>query len=165
MSSSDRRAFLALIAGLPALAACGFEPVYGTSGAADALRGRVQTDAPSDHYEYELVGRIEERLGRPANPIFDLDYDITTRSVAQGITITDEATRYHLIGDALFILTDRRTGKKALTGKVTAFTGYSATGTTVSTLTARQDAHDRLMVMLADQIVTRIIGSAGTLNL
>ena len=45
-------------------------------------------------------------------------------------------------------------------GNVGGFTGYSATGSTVATTAARTDAQDRLMVILADQIVTRLIAAA-----
>jgi LPS-assembly lipoprotein len=36
------------------------------------------------------------------------------------------------------------------------FTGYSATGTTVATQASKQDAEKRLMVILAEQIITRL---------
>jgi LPS-assembly lipoprotein len=42
-------------------------------------------------------------------------------------------------------------------GSVDNFTGYSATGTTVATLAAERDAQERLMTILADQIVTRLL--------
>ncbi|NHX28019.1 hypothetical protein HA397_29235 [Escherichia coli] len=164
MSSSDRRAFLTLLAGLPVLAACGFEPVYGTGGAAEARRGTVRAADPKNRDEYHLVARFEQRLGRPQTPVYDLSYNLTVDTEALAINADDDALRYHLLGKVEFTLTDRRTGAVALSGTVDGFTGYSATGTTVSTLTAEQDAHQRLMVMLADRVVTRLLGSAGGLT-
>ena len=40
-----------------------------------------------------------------------------------------------------------------MSGVLDSFTAYSATGTTVATLTARRDAEERLMINLADQLV------------
>ena len=39
------------------------------------------------------------------------------------------------------------------------FVGYSATGTTVATLAAKRDATERLMTILADEIVLQLQAS------
>lgn len=62
-----RRRFL-LALPLLALAACGFEPVYGPGGAGAALQNRVLVDAPEDRFGYFLVREVESRLGRAATP-------------------------------------------------------------------------------------------------
>ena len=62
-----RRRFL-LALPLLALAACGFEPVYGPGGAGTALQNRVLVDAPEDRFGYFLVREVESRLGRAATP-------------------------------------------------------------------------------------------------
>ena len=41
------------------------------------------------------------------------------------------------------------------------FTSYSATGSTVAGLAAEEDAALRLMHILADQIVTRLLATSG----
>lgn len=162
MSSSDRRTILLALAALP-LAGCGFTPVYGTGGSAEALRGRVRAADPDDHNGYVYIGRLEERLGRPEAPIFDLSYTISTSEEGLAISSGGETTRYNVTGTARFTLTDRRSGQSVLTGSVDSFTAYSATGTTVSTLSAKRAAYDRLMVILADQTITRLLASAATL--
>jgi LPS-assembly lipoprotein len=43
---------------------------------------------------------------------------------------------------------------------VNSFTGYSATGTTVSAQAARQDAEKRLMVILGDLLIDKLIATA-----
>ena len=55
-----------------------------------------------------------------------------------------------------FTLTETATGVIVTSGKVNNFVGYSATGTTVATLAAEEDAQERLMNILADQIVRRL---------
>ncbi len=160
MSSYDRRTLLTLIAALP-LAACGFAPAYGPKGPARALLGQVRLAAPTDKNEFDLVERLEERLGRTSTGRYSLSYTITTTASGLAVTPTDDVTRFNIDGRVTYRLLETG-GEKALAGEVTAFTSYSTSGTTVSTVAAREDAFQRLMVILADQIVTRLVaGSAG----
>lgn len=162
MSSSDRRHFLLGLAALP-LAACGFTPAYGPGGAADALRGRVQLRDPVTQDDFHFVSHMETRIGRAQAAAYDLGYDITTSVEASGITATNVITRYTLNGRAVWSLTDRASGARIAGGTVRGFTSWSATGTTIAGLAAQEDASRRLMVMLGDQIVTRLIAAAPNL--
>lgn len=159
MSSFDRRTFLILPL---ALAACGFTPVYGPGGAGAALRGRVRVQEPESPDSYLLVRTLEDRLGRPAGaPAYELRYILTTKSEGQAVTATNETTRYSLVGRVDYTLTALATGTIAASGQVDNFTGYSATGSTVETLAGERDASERLMTILADQIVTRLYATPG----
>lgn len=160
MSSSDRRSFLICLGLLP-LAGCGFAPAYGTGGNAEGLRGQVLAAEPSDRLGFLLVSRLEERLTRPQNPLYRLEYDINTSRRTLAITSQEEIDSYNLTGRITYRLVDLSTGRTATTGTVNSFTTYSATSNTVATLTAEQDARERLMVILADQIVTRLIADTG----
>ncbi len=157
MSSFDRRTLLTLPL---ALAACGFTPVYGPGGTGTALRGRVLVQEPDAPDDYILVRTLEDRLGRAAAPAYDLGYTLTTQTEGQAVTATGETTRYSLVGQADYTLTDRRSGTVVASGRVQNFTGYSATGSTVETLAGERDARERLMTILADQIVTRLYATA-----
>lgn len=139
-----------------ALTACGFEPVYGPSSTGRILQNNVLVDAPSDEKSYLLTRELEERLGRSDAPRFALSLDITTNE--QGLAINREGNieRFNLTGVATYALRDVNTGQIVTSGQVDNFTSYSATGTTVVTLASEQDALRRLMVTLADQIVTRL---------
>ena len=160
MSSSDRRQFLFLMAAMP-VAACGFAPAYGLGGAASGLQGRIRVDDPSDKNGFDLVERLEERLGRPEAPVYALSFAIVTKPIGVGITPENAITRYNLTGSIDWGLTDTATGTRLTGGRVTSFTSYSATGSTVAGLAAEQDAAMRLMRLLADQIVTRLIATSG----
>ena len=163
MSSSDqpssRRAFLALLAPA-ALAACGFAPVYGKGGPARALLNRVRIEDPTNKLAFDLVERLEERLGRPQNVAFRLSYDITTRSRGLGIASDNSTTRYNIDGVATYTLSDAISDTPLAQGEVTTFVSYSASGSTVATVTAEEDANERLMRLLADQIVNELITSS-----
>ena len=159
MSSSDRRSFLALLAASP-LAACGFTPAYGPGGPAAALNGQIALDDPTDKNSFDLVGRLEERLGR-ANPgTWRLSYTIAVSQVGLGITSTNTITRYNVLGTVTYALRRLDDGSQAAAGQVKNFTSYSASGTIVSTTASERDAYERLMRTLADQIVTDLIASS-----
>ncbi|MCX8508831.1 MAG: LPS assembly lipoprotein LptE [Rhodobacteraceae bacterium] len=159
MSSSDRRRFLALLAASP-LVACGFTPAYGPGGPAEGLNGQIAIDDPYDKNAFDLVGRLEERLGRAKPGKWRLSYAITVSSVGLGITSTNAITRYNLLGTVTYTLHRINDGSQATAGKVENFTSYSASGTIVSTTASERDAYERLMRILADQIVTDLIASS-----
>ncbi len=156
MSSSDRRAFFLTLALLP-LAGCGFRPAYGPGGAAEGLRGAIRIQAPETREEFHLVGQLERRLGRPEVPLYDLAFTLQTREQGLSITGQQEITRYNVIGRLDFRLVRVRDERIMASGTLDAFTGYSASASPVATLSAQQDAHERLVVILADRLVTRLL--------
>ncbi len=157
MSSYSRRTILALIAA--PLAGCGFTPVYAPGGAAAALQGAVRVADPDTKNGFDFVERMEERLGRPEAPRYRLAYTITTTPIGVGITPDNAITRYNLTGSVDWTLADND-GNTVTKGTEQNFTSYSATGSTVAGLAAEEDAAFRLMRILADQIVTRLLATA-----
>jgi len=159
MSSFNRRSILALLV----LAGCGFAPALGTGGAARGLLGRVQAATPKDQADFDFVRRIEERLGRVSVPVYDLTYAIDTDATGVAITAEGAITRYNLTGVAKWSLIRLDGGALVTGGLVDSFTSYSATGSTVAGLAAKEDAERRLMVILADQIVLRLLATSASL--
>ncbi len=149
-----------LFGALATLAACGFTPVYGPGGAAQGLQGAIFAAEPDTRNGFVFVARLEERLGRPRNAPYLLDYKIDTRSEGVGITPAQETTRYNLFGTVTYTLTDQATGQVVFRGREENFTGYSATSLIVGTQSVTRDANERLMIALADQIVTRLMATA-----
>jgi LPS-assembly lipoprotein len=158
MSSSDRRSFLMLAA--LSLTGCGFTPAYAPGGPAAQLQGAVRVDDPNDKNGFDLVERIEERIGRPDAPRYTLTYTITTAPIGVGITPENAITRFNLTGSVAWGLNELGTGQRVTGGRVQNFTSYSATGSTVAGLAAEEDAAFRLMRIMADQIVTNLIASS-----
>jgi LPS-assembly lipoprotein len=140
-----------------ALAACGFTPAYAPGGGASGLMGAIRVQDPNDKNGFDLVERLEERLGRPEAIRYDLAFTITTEAVGVGITTENEISRFNLKGAVDYTLTERATGARIAGGRVQSFTAYSATGSTVAGLAAEEDAATRLMRILADQIVARLV--------
>ena len=157
---SDRRS---VILRALAVSACGFAPVYGPGGAGNRLLDRVSVDAPADRDSYLLVQRLEERLGRGSAPAYGLSLALNVKQERMAIDATNITTRFNVIGKATYAMRSLDDGAVLLSGSVDSFTGYSATGTTAATQAAQRDARERLMTILADQIVTRLMAQAGTL--
>lgn len=159
MSSSDRRFVLTLLAAVP-LAACGFTPAYAPGGAAGRLRGRIAVQEPKDRNGFDLVRALEQRLGSPEAPLYDLSVTLDLQRLSGGITPDNEITRYQLKGTATWSLSAAQDGTRVAGGVARSFTSWSATGSTIAGLAAEEDAARRLMVILADQITTQIVAKA-----
>jgi LPS-assembly lipoprotein len=156
MSLPDRRQFLTLLAALP-LAGCGFTPAYAPGGAGDKLRGRVAVEAPRSRYDFAFTARLETRFGPVQTPVYDLGYSLSFTRVSGGISPANEITRYTLKGQVAYTLTERATGTRIAGGKLENFTSWSATGSTVAGISAEDAAEQRLIRILADDIVTRLV--------
>jgi LPS-assembly lipoprotein len=159
MSLYNRRLFLGFCA-IAALAACGFTPAYAPGGAGQALQNSIRADDPTDKPGFDLVERLEERLGPAKRPRYALSYTIKLNPVGVAITTSNAVTRYNLNGSVDWALTDLATNARLTGGRVDNFTSYSATGSTVAGLAAEEDASLRLMRILADQITTRLLATS-----
>ena len=142
------------------LSGCGFAPAFGDKGGAQGLMGTVRAADPETQDDYDFVSRIEERLGRPLAAEYTLGHDITTASEGVGITGEGAITRFKLSGRLTWTLTRVADGLRMAGGTEDSFVGYSATGSTVAALTAREDAGRRLMRILADQVVLALTAAA-----
>lgn len=159
---SDRRRVLGGLAALVGLSACGFTPAYAPGGSGERLRGQILADAPRNAEDFAFVVEFENRLGRGDDARFALSYDIDTDTEGLAITSDQETLRYHLTGTLEYRVTDRTTGQVVASGRVESFTSYSAIGTTVATRASEKDAEARLMVILADQLVARLLATGGS---
>ncbi len=158
MSWSDRRRALGLLAALPLLAACGFAPVYGPGRAGGPLQGRLRPDDPDTEDAFRLNARLEDRLGRPGASALRLAHEISVTEDAGLATADRSASRIRLLGTVRYRVLE---GERLLTeGHAEGFTAYSTTATPLATRAAAEDARRRLMVLLADGMVTRLQASA-----
>lgn len=154
MLSFDRRTLLMLPL---ALAACGFTPVYAPGGSATQLQNNITVAEPNTRNGFLITQRIEEKLGRAVDPDYRMALSVSSRQEDVAVDREGSITRYNLIGRADYSVIETSTGRVVTSGKVENFTGYSAAGTTIATVAAQRDAQQRLMVLLADQIVTRTL--------
>ena len=143
--------FLAL---LP-LAACGFEPVYGTGTAATNMLGKIEIQMVKGRNGFELRDRLLERLGSVG---IDAPYSLSFRTTIESddLTISDDndVTRFTLTGVTDFQITDKSAQAVVFDSTVTSNTAYSATSGTYATSIAERDANVRLNRDMADKIIT-----------
>lgn len=150
----------AILAAALAVAACGFTPVYGPGGAGTRLQGQVRVADPVTADDYAFLRRMTERLGPTRDARYQLAYSLRIAVVPQAITPDEVTTRFSLNGTAVYTLTDSNSGTTVAQGEVSNFTSHSTVGTVIATSAAEQDARQRLAIMLADQVVTRLLATA-----
>ncbi|MEM8981202.1 MAG: LPS assembly lipoprotein LptE [Pseudomonadota bacterium] len=130
------------------LKACGFTPVLTSTG----LDGRVALPVPTTQAAFQLRNALEDRLGQSSGP-YALSYTIEIQEDGLAITADQQTTRFNVIGTVRYDLR-ADDGTLLASGAQRSFTGYSTTGNTVTTRSAREDAQARLMVILSDLILS-----------
>jgi LPS-assembly lipoprotein len=138
-------AFLALIS----LAACGFKPVYGTGSPIGEILSDIEVVAPVNHEEYLLVRSLEERLGRHSNARATLRYNLGLSEQGLGLSTTSRTQVHGTVG---YQLVSNEDGTVMVSGSVTNFTSYASQRALYPA--RRADAVERLMSILADQVIT-----------
>ncbi len=159
MSLSDRRTLLLSFAAVPFALGCGFSPAYAPGGSGQALRGQVRVADPVRPRDFDFVAQMEARLGRPTAPRFDLSYRISTSERGAARVAGLGETRVTLFGTVSYELTDRATDTQVTEGSLRNFTNFSTTDTQLATRRAEENAEVRLMRILADQVVARLIAA------
>jgi LPS-assembly lipoprotein len=155
MSLSNRRTVLFTLAAA-ALAGGGFAPVSGPGGSAETMRGSIRVAAPGERNGFLLVAELEQRLGRGEAARYTLDHVLALRTESNGIATDASVTRYTVTGTLDYTLTNIETGAILTSGQVDGFTNYSGTTGGQAFAAAQQDATERLIVILADRLVTRL---------
>ena len=156
MSLFNRR--LALLLLLAPLAACNFTPVYGPGGSGGVIRDQIRVADPQTRLDFEVLSRLEDRIGTGATYTLSFVIDTAERDLA--IDENETIERINVIGSLVYTVTEAATGQVVDRGEVSTFTAYATTASPVATASARRDAENRLAVALADQLVTRLIASA-----
>ena len=147
-----RVAMLGLVAG------CGFAPAYGPGAPAAALRDAVTVEAGETVFDYRLRAALEDRLGTGADYVLSVTTQVEELQAA--VTPEGDITRFNVTGAADWVLRDAA-GAEVVRGEARGFTSYLTTGSTVATDAAARDAAVRLAAVLADQIVARLVMTAG----
>jgi LPS-assembly lipoprotein len=145
------------VTGLLVVSACGYSPVYAPGEASPVIQGRIAFADPAGRDEFMLLQQLERRMGRAAGATHRLDYSTSIRSDALAISVSGARTRYNILAQVNYALVDTESGATVLSGTVEDFASYSAAGTTIATFAAEQDARERLMIALGDQLINRLL--------
>ncbi len=150
----------AIFGGLSLIAACGFTPVHAPGDGGTQLRGMINIAEPDSRNDFDFAARIEDRLGHDSGAPYLFTYKITIREEGVGVTPAQETTRYNVFGTVAYQITPQGGKTPIHTGQVENFTGYSATALIVGTQSSTRDANQRLMTVLADQVIARLLATA-----
>lgn len=134
---------------------CGFTPVYSPNSSFQNLNNHTQIQIPNDKDSFILVEELQTKLGNQGNK-YSLTFDLTTKKNDILTSTIGRALRFNINGTVDFTLTALKNNKTIYQGQVTNFTSYSATGQTAETRFSEQEAHTRLMRILANQILTQL---------
>lgn len=172
MSLSDspvplgRRAALALLLGglvaLPALAGCGFRPLYGSASASGETAERLAKveisripDRPGQVLRNYLIRRFNPG-GRPESPLYTLNVSVQEIRQNLGIAKDATATRANLILNGTMVLIDRGNGTVLLQRPVSSITSFNILLDEFANLVAERNARDRALQQIADNICTQV---------
>lgn len=146
-----------------ALAACGFEPIYGThdnQGApvAAALNDVAIANIP-DRNGQILRNHLIDRMysaGRPVNPKTQLEIKLQTSEADLGIQLNATTSRHEVTVSADYTLKDLASGKELVKGTARSLVGFSQLDAQYGTLAARESSTNRAITEVGEQIVNRI---------
>lgn len=160
---SSRLVAALLLALMPvAMGACGFSPVYGTAshgGAVGVALGNVQIDPIADRNGQVLRNNLIDRLytdGRPASPRYRLAVALAATEEELGIQKDATATRARLRLQASYELIEISTGQVVYRTFSRSVISFNLLDSQFAVLATRQDAYDRGLTELADDIRTRL---------
>ena len=158
---SRLRPLLLLLLAAAALAACGFQPLYGQrqSGRVSADLAQIDVAPIADRIGQQLRNELLVRInpnGSPEAPRYRLQVEL--REEPQGLLVErdDLITRVNLRLFAEFVLISLEDKAQLLRGRARSMTAYNITGQQYANLVAEQDAKRRAALAVADQITDRL---------
>jgi LPS-assembly lipoprotein len=149
----------ALTVGLSGLSGCGFRPIYGEAAKADERLNQVDIALIRDRSGQQLRNYLIDRMylnGRPDRPEYDLSISLAEVQVDLGIQKDATATRSQITIAATYVLTSRAERKLLTTGSVRQLSSYNVLPSEYATLVAEQDARERTLRAIGDDIVLRL---------
>lgn len=133
------------------ITACGFSPVFAPGSESSEYLSDITYEQPRNRLSYLLVRRMEERLGRNLQASKLLRYQFHIEE--EGYKLAPG--RIQRVGKLSYQLLSKEDARVLLTGQVESFTGFTNSGTLIDSY--RRDADERLMIILADKLVTDLI--------
>jgi len=137
----------------PALAACGFTPLYATPGLSSGLSG-IESIAPEGRTGFLLRQALDDALARnEATPaVYRLTMDLKETRTPRGRRVDATASRYELVLVADWKLVTVATGAVALEGTTQTEATFDRADQPYSGIIANQDAQSRAASELARKI-------------
>lgn len=145
-----------------ALAACGFQPLYGDRGVRSVSSSElaaVQIDIIRNREGQMLRNELLDRFqpaGGAAKPLYGLSVGLQMSRVALGISTDEIASRVNLIMSASYVVRDVATGAVLFSGQGRSIDSFDVLDSDFATTSAEADATRRAIYDLSEQITTRV---------
>lgn len=135
-------------------ASCGFTPVYAPDSEAPAKLAEISVAPPSNsRASYILVAELENRIGRNLNGDKRLEHNLSLAIDNTGLF--NLSGRAQLIGSITYSVVSNKDGRSFYSGSVDNFVTFVTDSRTTSS--PFDDALERLLSILADQILTKLM--------
>lgn len=153
---------LALTAVPALLAGCGLQPLYGRHAAGGSTLGELQTiriapiqDRPGQQLHNALRNEVNPR-GQPVDPRYLLDVDLVISKQEIGVRKDETATRANLVLSGTYRLTRIADTVEMTNGVAKSIVSYNIVDSEFGTYAAEQDALQRGIDQLAEQLRLRL---------
>ena len=150
---------VAALALLLLLAACGLHPMYagGSTGKVASGLETVQVAPIPNRGGWLVRNALVDRLGGEAsNPSLRLEVELDEDLISFGIRGDSTSTRERRILRARYRLVEIGTGEVVLDATAGSDMGIDVVSSEYATVAAEQTAQERLALVIADQMVSRI---------
>jgi LPS-assembly lipoprotein len=144
---------------LLALTGCGLQPMYagGSSGKVASSLSSIQVAPIPERAGWLVRSALVDRLGgETSSPSYRLDVDLDDDLTGFGIRGDSAVTRERRTLRARYRLVDLATGEVVLDATAGSDAGIDVVSSEYATVAAEQSAQERLAVVVADQMVSRL---------
>lgn len=156
-----RRTLFGLGLGL-GLAACGFQPLYGTTPSGGPMADElalVDVGVIADREGQQLRSFLMERLnpsGQAAEPLYRLVVDLDEDRASFAVQDDDTVTRFNLNVTASFLLLDKTTNDVLLERTSTTTASFNVLDDQFSTLASERNARENALEAISNDIRTQL---------
>ncbi|WP_192499232.1 LPS assembly lipoprotein LptE [Skermanella pratensis] len=140
------------------LPACGYQPLHGGGTPSAQQLPLVQVNNIPNRLGQQLRNSLIDRFyrdGRPVSPEYTLDVVLNPTVVKLGIAVDDSATRAELNVLAAYTLRNAQ-GVAVLSGITSSVSNFNILRSQYATLIGEQDAYDRSVAQLSEDITRRL---------
>ena len=147
---------------LGAVAACGFQPMYGDKSPSSvssmelaAVQIELIRNREGQMLRNELLDRFQP-AGAAPKALYGLNIGLATQKIALGINPDGTSSRANLIMTANYTVRDLANGDVLFQGYGRSTTGFNILDSDFATTTGEDDATRRAVFDLSEQITTRV---------
>ncbi|HEX8387667.1 MAG TPA: LPS assembly lipoprotein LptE [Sphingomonas sp.] len=140
------------------LPGCGLQPLYagGGSGTVATTLAGVEVAAIQGRSGWLMTNALRDRLGDGGTPRYRLDVRLDDQIIGLGIRRDDSVARERRIIRARYQLVDLSNGAVVLDATAGSDAGIDVVQSEYATIAAENTALERLSLIVADEIVSRL---------